>query len=84
MMTLSRFIAKFTKLIVAVLSCFDRVRFTGHLPISNGPTFYAVSCCRQLTGSNLEILAGLSVVDEDSQKLRAKDAVLLFADAPDR
>jgi hypothetical protein len=35
--TLSRFVAKFTSLIVAVLSCFDRVRFTGHLPISNGP-----------------------------------------------
>jgi hypothetical protein len=37
MKTLSRFVAKFTSLIVAVLSCFDRVRFTGHLPISNGP-----------------------------------------------
>ena len=37
MKTLSRFVAKFTRLIVAVLSGFDRVRFTGHLPISNGP-----------------------------------------------
>ena len=37
MKTLSRFVAKFTSLIVAVLSCFDRVRFTGYLPISNGP-----------------------------------------------
>ena len=37
MKTLSRFVAKFTSLIVVVLSCFDRVRFTGHLPISNGP-----------------------------------------------
>jgi hypothetical protein len=37
MKTMSRFVAKFTSLIVAVLSCFDRVRFTGHLPISNGP-----------------------------------------------
>src|SRR5436305_6125404 len=36
MKTLSRFVAKFTSLIVAVLSCFDRVRFTGYLPISNG------------------------------------------------
>jgi hypothetical protein len=35
--TLSRFLAKFTSLIVAVLSCFDRVRFTGYLPLSNGP-----------------------------------------------
>src|SRR6516225_10693341 len=37
MRVLSRFVTKFTSLIVAVLSCFDRVRFTGHLPISNGP-----------------------------------------------
>jgi hypothetical protein len=37
MKTLSRFVAKFTSLIVAVLSCFDRVRFTGYLPIANGP-----------------------------------------------
>jgi hypothetical protein len=37
MKTLSRFAAKFTSLIVAVLSCFDRVIFKGHLPISNGP-----------------------------------------------
>jgi hypothetical protein len=37
MKTLSRFAAKFTSLIVAVLSCFERVIFKGHLPISNGP-----------------------------------------------
>jgi hypothetical protein len=37
MKTLSRFAAKFTSLIVAVLSGFDRVIFKGHLPISNGP-----------------------------------------------
>ncbi len=37
MKTLSRFVAKITCLIVAVLSCFDRVRFRGHLPIANGP-----------------------------------------------
>src|SRR6185437_12725249 len=37
MKTLSRFVAKYTSLIVAVLSCFDRVIFKGHLPISNGP-----------------------------------------------
>jgi hypothetical protein len=37
MKTLSRFVTKFTSLIVAVLSCFDRVIFKGHLPISNGP-----------------------------------------------
>src|SRR5262245_16168328 len=35
MKTLSRFVTKFTSLIVAVLSCFDRVIFKGHLPISN-------------------------------------------------
>jgi hypothetical protein len=37
MKTLSRFVAKFTNLIVAVLSCFDRVIFKGYLPITNGP-----------------------------------------------
>ena len=37
MKTLSRFVTKFTSLIVAVLSCFDRVIFKGHLPITNGP-----------------------------------------------
>jgi hypothetical protein len=37
MKPLSRFVTKFTGLIVAVLSCFDRVIFKGHLPISNGP-----------------------------------------------
>ena len=37
MKTLSRFVTKFTGLVVAVLSCFDRVIFKGHLPISNGP-----------------------------------------------
>ena len=35
MKTLSRFVAKFTSLIVAVLSCFDRVIFKGYLPITN-------------------------------------------------
>ena len=34
MKTLSRFVAKFTSLIVAVLSCFDRVIFKGHLAVS--------------------------------------------------
>ncbi len=37
MKTLSRFVAKFTNLIVAVLSCFDRVIFKGYPPITNGP-----------------------------------------------
>src|SRR5271155_3641929 len=37
MKTLSRFVIKFTKLIVAVLSCFDRVIIKGYLPITNGP-----------------------------------------------
>jgi hypothetical protein len=37
MKTLSCFLTKFTSLIVSVLSCFDRVIFRGHLPISNGP-----------------------------------------------
>ena len=34
MKTLSRFISKFTGLIVAVLSCFDRVIFKGHLALA--------------------------------------------------
>src|SRR5262249_4243134 len=34
MKTLSRFITKFTSLIVAVLSCFDRVIFKGHLTLA--------------------------------------------------
>jgi hypothetical protein len=38
MKTLSRFVTKFTSLIVTVLCCFDRVRFTGYLPLSNGPS----------------------------------------------
>src|SRR3974377_1549324 len=35
--TLPRFAVKFTSLIVAVLSCFDRVIFKGYLTITNGP-----------------------------------------------
>jgi hypothetical protein len=34
MKTLSRFVVKFTSLIVALLSCFDRVIFKGHLALS--------------------------------------------------
>jgi hypothetical protein len=34
MKTLSRFVSKFTNLIVAVLSCFDRVIFKGHLALA--------------------------------------------------
>jgi hypothetical protein len=34
MATVSRFVTKFSSLIVWVLSCFDRVIFKGHLPIS--------------------------------------------------
>jgi hypothetical protein len=34
MKTLSRFISKFTSSIAAVLSCFDRVIFKGHLALS--------------------------------------------------
>ena len=34
MKTLSRFVAKFTSLIVAVLSCFDRGIFKGHLALA--------------------------------------------------
>ncbi len=34
MKTLSRFVSKFTSLVVAVLSCFDRVIFKGHLALA--------------------------------------------------
>src|SRR5262252_929545 len=34
MKTLSRFVTKFTSLIVSVLSCFDRVIFKGHLALA--------------------------------------------------
>jgi hypothetical protein len=34
---LSRFVVKFTSLIVGVLSCVDRVIFKGYLPFTNGP-----------------------------------------------
>src|SRR5271163_3918867 len=37
MKTLTRFVTKFTSLIAAVLSCFDRVIIKGYLPITNGP-----------------------------------------------
>jgi hypothetical protein len=43
--TLSRFVAKFTSLIVAVLSGFDRALFKGHLPISNGPALEGFVDC---------------------------------------
>ena len=35
MKTLSRFVTKFTNLIVAVLSCFDRVIFKGSIPFGD-------------------------------------------------
>ena len=35
MKTLSRCVGKFTSLIIAVLSCFDRVIRKGHIPIAN-------------------------------------------------
>jgi len=38
MKTLSHFVSKFTNLIVAVLSYFDRVSVKGYLPITNRPT----------------------------------------------
>jgi hypothetical protein len=45
MKTLSRFVVKFTSLIVAVLSCFDRVIFKGYLPITNGPALEGFVDC---------------------------------------
>ena len=45
MKTLSRFVIKFTSLIVSVLSCFDRVIFKGYLPITNGPALEGFVDC---------------------------------------
>ena len=45
MKTLSRFIIKFTSLIVAVLSCFDRVIFKGYLPITNATSLEGFVDC---------------------------------------
>ena len=45
MKTLSRFVIKFTKLVVSVLSCFDRVIFKGYLPITNGPALEGFVDC---------------------------------------
>ena len=45
MKTLSRFVIKFTSLIVAVLSCFDRVIFKGYLPITNGQALEGLVDC---------------------------------------
>src|SRR6476661_4963576 len=49
MKTLSRFIPKFTSLIVAVLSCFDRVIFKGHLALAAPSELeYFVDCVLKL------------------------------------
>jgi len=45
MKTLSRFVAKFTSLIVSVLSCFDRAIIKGYLPITNGPALEGFVDC---------------------------------------
>jgi hypothetical protein len=43
--TLSRFVATFTSVIVALLSCFDRVIFKGHLALAApGELEYRVDC----------------------------------------
>ncbi len=45
MKTLSRFVIKFTSLIVAVLSCFDRIIFKGYLPITNATSLEGFVDC---------------------------------------
>jgi hypothetical protein len=40
--TLPRFVAKFTDLILAVLSCFDLVIFKSYLPFANGPALEGI------------------------------------------
>lgn len=49
MKTLSRFVSKFTSLIVAVLGCFDRVIFKGHLALAAPSELeYFVDCVLKL------------------------------------
>ena len=59
MKTLSRFVTKFTSLIVAVLSCFDRVIFKGHLALSAPSELeYFVDCVLKVRRSDsMKILA---------------------------
>jgi hypothetical protein len=45
MKPLSHFVVKSTSLIIAVLSCFDRVIFKGYLPITNGPALESFVDC---------------------------------------
>src|SRR5580704_6796395 len=53
MKTLSRFITKFTSLIVAVLSCFDRVIFKGHLALASPRELeYFVDCVLKVRRSD--------------------------------
>ncbi len=53
MKTLSRFVVKFTTLIVAVLSCFDRVIFKGHLALSASCKLeYFVDCVLKVRRSD--------------------------------
>src|SRR5260370_37376220 len=59
MKTLSRFVSKFTSLIVAVLSCFDRVIFKGHLAVAAPCELeYFVDCVLKVRRSDfMKILA---------------------------
>src|SRR5262245_21788837 len=53
MKTLSRFLVKFTSLIVAVLSCFDRVIFKGHLALAAPRELeYFVDCALKVRRSD--------------------------------
>jgi hypothetical protein len=53
MKTLSRFVTKFTSLIVAVLSCFDRVIFKGHLALTAPRELeYFVDCVLEVRRSD--------------------------------
>ena len=61
MKTLSRFITKFTHLIVAVLSCFDRVIFKGHLALAAPSELeYFVDCVPKLRPNNVPFVRSSS------------------------
>ena len=73
MKTLSRFVAKFTSSIVAVLSCLDRVIFKGHLALAAPRELeYFVDCVLNSRRPLNDGVAGLRVV----KLLEAADASL--------
>ncbi|MBV8676167.1 MAG: hypothetical protein JO355_03245, partial [Planctomycetaceae bacterium] len=72
MKTLSRFLIKFTSLIVAVLSCFDRVIFKGHLALA-APCELEDFVDRVLKVRRSDLLKTLAPQDADRLVQQAQD-----------